>query len=208
MATKADATAKSRQAILEAAAGHFSRRGFRGTPLAAIADTAGMTQTGVLYHFGSKENLLIEVLNEKIRRDAVFGADLGTRDAIGAVQAVVDMARADKELAGMSALFSALLVDALDSESSIHEMMVTRYRAGRHIISNQLRSGQADGTLDPTFDPDMKAAEMLAVLDGIRGQWLLDPETIDPVAIATQYVAHQLAALMLVRGRRRGAART
>ena len=195
MATKAETTRVSRRAILDAAAKHFSARGFRGTPLAAIAETVGMTQAGVLYHFGSKEKLLIAVLDDKNTRDGALASEFLSGDAVGLVEGLVGIVERDQELAGMSALFTALLVEGLDRESVVHEMLVDRYRQGRQIFAEKLRAGQEQGVLDPEMDPEAKATEFLAFLDGVRDQWLLDPECVDPIAVAGQYVEHQLRAL-------------
>ena len=51
-----------RQAILDAAVELFARRGYRGTGVAALGKRVGMTATGLLYYFGSKERLLTEAL--------------------------------------------------------------------------------------------------------------------------------------------------
>ena len=55
--------------ILDAAIEIFGNRGFAGGSLQEIADRVGMTHAGVLHHFGSKEQLLIEVLAHRDRTD-------------------------------------------------------------------------------------------------------------------------------------------
>ena len=52
----------SRRAILTAALEVFAERGQRGTSLMEIANRVGMTQPGLLHHFGTKEQLLLEVV--------------------------------------------------------------------------------------------------------------------------------------------------
>ena len=59
-----------RQQILDAAVALFAAQGYRGTGVAALADRVGMTATGLLYYFGSKERLLAEVVAERDRADA------------------------------------------------------------------------------------------------------------------------------------------
>jgi AcrR family transcriptional regulator len=57
---------KSRDRILRAAVRLFSRRGFDGTSVRAIADAAGVAQ-GLLYaHFDSKEGLLIALMDASV----------------------------------------------------------------------------------------------------------------------------------------------
>ena len=52
----------SRKAILEAALDVFAERGYRGTSLTEIATRVGMTQPGLLHHFGTKADLHLEVV--------------------------------------------------------------------------------------------------------------------------------------------------
>ena len=59
---------RSREAIVDAALGVFAIRGFRSGALAEIAEKVGLTPAGILYHFGSKEGLLIAVIAERDRR--------------------------------------------------------------------------------------------------------------------------------------------
>src|SRR5919107_1273183 len=53
---------RRRAEILEAAMSVFGERGYANGSLQDIADRVGMTHAGVLHHFGSKEQLLIALL--------------------------------------------------------------------------------------------------------------------------------------------------
>ena len=57
-----------RQQILDAAVELFATKGYRGAGVAALAERVGMTATGLLYYFGSKERLLQEVVAERSAR--------------------------------------------------------------------------------------------------------------------------------------------
>src|SRR5436190_9617411 len=59
---------RTREALLDAAAAVFARRGFHGASLDEIAETAGYTRGAIYKHFADKEELLHEVcvqLNER-----------------------------------------------------------------------------------------------------------------------------------------------
>ena len=62
--------ARRREAILDAAIELWSEAGSNGAGLAAIAKRAGTTHSVLLHHFGSKANLLVEVIAERQRRSA------------------------------------------------------------------------------------------------------------------------------------------
>lgn len=59
---RAGASGDSRQAILNAARSLFSKRGFRGTTLRAVAERAGVDVALVSYFFGSKDDLFAAVV--------------------------------------------------------------------------------------------------------------------------------------------------
>lgn len=65
--------ADPRRRILDVAARLFREEGYSGVSLRAIAREAGMKAGSLYYHFDSKEDLVVEVLNEGIRavREAV-----------------------------------------------------------------------------------------------------------------------------------------
>lgn len=52
----------TRQRILDAAAGTLALRGYAGTSIKAIADSIGMQDASLYYHFESKDALVLEVL--------------------------------------------------------------------------------------------------------------------------------------------------
>ena len=59
--------AETRRRILDVAARLFRERGYAGVSLRAIAAEAGMQAGSLYYHFDSKEDLVVEVLDQGIR---------------------------------------------------------------------------------------------------------------------------------------------
>src|ERR687891_576628 len=58
----------TRDALVEAAADVFARRGFHAASLNEIAESAGFTRGAIYSNFGGKEDLLIAVLDLFTRR--------------------------------------------------------------------------------------------------------------------------------------------
>lgn len=73
-------SAVTRQRILDAAARIFRERGYAATTLADIAEAAGLRTASLYYYFGSKEELVEEVL--RIGTTLVFDA---VREAVAAL---------------------------------------------------------------------------------------------------------------------------
>lgn len=51
-------------ALLQAATRQFAQKGFYGTSIASISDDLGLTKQALIHHFGSKEKLYGEVLQQ------------------------------------------------------------------------------------------------------------------------------------------------
>jgi AcrR family transcriptional regulator len=56
----------TRRALMDAAARVFAERGFHGTSIDAVAEEAGFTKGAVYSHFGSKEELYLALLDERL----------------------------------------------------------------------------------------------------------------------------------------------
>ena len=70
----------TREQVLSAAAALFAEQGYRATSMVAVAEQAGLSQTGLLHHFPSKELLLAGVLQRRDEQDmAAMGAEQDAR---------------------------------------------------------------------------------------------------------------------------------
>jgi TetR/AcrR family acrAB operon transcriptional repressor len=67
--TKAEAD-KTKQALIKSAWHILSQKGYAAARLSDIANDAGVTRGAIYWHFGNKENLLIELIKE--RADSYF----------------------------------------------------------------------------------------------------------------------------------------
>lgn len=72
--------ARTRARLLEAAAQVYARRGFAGATLEEVASEAGFTKGAVYAHFGSKENLLLALVEEHLAGQVAEQIDLFDRD--------------------------------------------------------------------------------------------------------------------------------
>jgi len=63
--TQAERRDETRDQLIAASARVFSRRGFHGTSLEAIAEEAGFSRGAVYYNFADKEELFLELLDRR-----------------------------------------------------------------------------------------------------------------------------------------------
>ncbi|MBT8224480.1 MAG: TetR/AcrR family transcriptional regulator [Dactylosporangium sp.] len=167
---------RARLDILRAAGGLFAERGYRGAPLAAVAAEAGMTQPGLLHHFPSKEHLLMAVLAERdreARRRMRVVWDMGGRAALSALE---DLVAHNAETRDLVQLFTVLAGESVSAEHPAHEFFTARYAQARERTRRVIERGQDRGEFRRDVDPAVVAALLLAVMDGLQIQWLLDEE--------------------------------
>jgi AcrR family transcriptional regulator len=176
-----------RRQILDAAVELFAAKGYRGTGLAALGDRVGMTATGLLYYFGSKERLLHEVVAERDRADALD--DDGELAVPGlTLSSLRNLGRHNVETATLTRLYVVLGAESIDAEEPLHDFFVERYEAARAFVRALLESDQQQGTIRADVDIDERAREVIAMAMGLEIQWLADPQRVDLARAFEAYV--------------------
>lgn len=180
MTTTAPST---RDRILDTALRVFAKTGYYGTSLRDIAAECNLTHPALLYHFGNKADLLAAVLE---RRDTLDLERMQFADitADNADQMLVDLVLHNVSVPGLAQLHTQLAAEATDPEHPAHAWVVNRYRA-LHERSKQAFIGR--GMSEEQVDAEVTL--MIAMIDGLQVQWLLDPERVDMAALITHYLA-------------------
>jgi AcrR family transcriptional regulator len=179
--------AETRRAIVDAALTVFARRGYRASALAEVAELVGLTPAGILYHFGSKEALLLEVIAERDRRaSAAIGAfpDTGGLAALGHL---VGLAAAIEHERGLAAVHTVLQAESFEPAGPAHAYFLGRSRVVRAVVERLLLDAQQAGEVAADVDCRAKAAEFVAYLEGAAVLWLLD-DTASLVDLYRSYI--------------------
>jgi AcrR family transcriptional regulator len=175
-----------RQQILDAAVALFAAKGYRGTGVAALADRVGMTATGLLYYFGSKERLLREVVAERDQADA-FGPD-GPFPLGLTLSSLRELGQHNVETAVLTRLYVVLGAESLDATDPLHDFFVERYETARRFVRFILDLEKAQGRIREDVDIVQIAQEVIAVVMGLEVQWLADPERVDLALAVDSYI--------------------
>jgi len=189
---------QSRETILDVAERHFGDRGFRGVSTAAIAEDAGISDPGLLHHYGSKEGLLRALLNQRFSLDAPKlrdGVTISTRDLLALIEGIV-IENCERR-AGVR-LMMVLLGESISDEHPTHDHFQRRYARVRQILSQHVRDGRAAGEIRSDIVPEQLATVLIAIMDGLQLQWLLD-EQVD-MASAVKLFVEMIAPAIANRG--------
>jgi AcrR family transcriptional regulator len=173
--------ARTRARLLEAAAEVYARRGFAGATLEEVASQAGFTKGAVYGHFGSKENLLVALVEEHLAKQiaeqmALFDRDRATweRPLAGSERWMEDVQEDPDRLR----LFVELWVYAQRDEQ-LRERLASALAALRATFARFAADSSADAGFDvPAGVPEQFANVMLGLGLGLSMLKLSEPESV------------------------------
>lgn len=172
-------TLARRLEILDAAVEIFGNRGYTGSSLVEIADRVGMTHAGVLHHFGSKDALLLEVLDHRDRTDVAHLESKHIPDGLDLFRHLVKTAMLNAQRAGIVQAFAVLSAESVTDGHPGRTYFEARYRTLRGDVDHAFRVVCRERGIDVPATVDAASASILAVMDGLQVQWLLDPAAVD-----------------------------
>lgn len=168
--------------------------------MADISDKMGLSPAGILYHFGSKEELLLAVIAERDRRAGEVLASDPSLKGVAALRATVRFAEQSEAERGLVALHTVLQAEGLEPGSVTHEYFLERSRFVRALFAEALGDARALGEIRADVDVEAKATEVISFLEGAATIWLLDPE-VSLVQLYRTYFDDLIAALAPDAGR-------
>ena len=178
--TKAEAKARTRELLLEAAAHTFAQKGFAGASVDEIAEAAGYTVGALYSNFGSKEGLFVELMrsraddrvNEAIQIVSEGDAGEGSRlRALG--QLLVNVADKDVDFAPLEAEF---WLYAVRHREAVQNLALLRppHDAMRPMIEKALRRRGRDKDVSA----DAVTTVVRALFQGLVRQRRLNPDSV------------------------------
>ena len=176
----------SRGQVLLAATVVFAEHGYAGGSLRKIAEQAAMTEPGVLRLFGSKEGLLLAVL--EYWRPKLELVDDGGRNGLASLCRIAMKLASNHDLDEARRVFTVISVEA-HSTSHPARSFVLEWNAGRlGAVTTALATASANGEIRPLTNTQVahKAALTIALIDGLGIQRLINPDA----EVATLYEAY------------------
>lgn len=179
-------TLARRREILDAAVEIFGSKGYANGTLVDIADQVGMTHAGILHHFGSKDQLLLEVLRYRDETDVADLEEQHIPDGMPLFRHLVRTAILNAQRAGIVQTFVVLSAESVTDNHPARAFFEARYRQLRAEIAHAFQVVcEERGVSAPATIADASAS-ILALMDGLQVQWLLEPKAVD-LAGATEF---------------------
>lgn len=191
---RARRSAQRRKQILAATAKTIALHGYHNSSLAQIAEEVGISAPSLLHHFRSKATLLTSLLDY---RDEVSMAEgLGARGAEGAelLGHLVDTARLNSSRRGLTQLYAVLLGESLTDDHPATTYFRDRFAGLRAMVRDAVLTAIADESVTADDVLEVTCA-IVAVMDGLQYQYLLDPDAVDMAAVTERTIRALLADL-------------
>ena len=185
-----------RRDILDAATDIFGAKGFTGGTLQEIADQVGMTHAGILHHFGSKDALLLEVLKHRDETDVADLAEQHIPDGTDLFRHLVRTAFANAQRPGIVQAYAVLSAESVTADHPGREFFQRRYETLRAEVAHAFAVVCAERGIRQPETVAYASTSILAVMDGLQVQWLLDPTSLD-LGRASQFAIEAIVASVL-----------
>jgi AcrR family transcriptional regulator len=171
-----------REEILDQALKIVARAGYSRATVRELADAVGLSQTGLLHYFGTKEQLFAEVLRRRDELDArafqaeAEAAEAAAEEAPDIAGAYTRLVAGNAEVPGLVQLYTRFSAEAAEDGHPAHEFFRERYVTLRRATAEAVRGLQEAGRLPPTADAERLAVLLAALMDGLQVQWLYDQD--------------------------------
>ncbi|OLT30205.1 TetR family transcriptional regulator [Actinomadura sp. CNU-125] len=165
-------TAERRRTIARAVLDIVREKGHGGVTTAEVADRAGTSEATVLYHYSTKDHLLVAALRRFYEED---DERLSPGDASLDLERLGAYARSLQHDHAIVRLHTLLAGHAATPGHPAQEYFAEHYRAAVTRWAAIIERRQSTGTAHPDLDPTDVARQFIATWEGLRAQWLVDP---------------------------------
>ncbi len=186
--TQAERTQQRKKRVIGEAIRYFGQYGFHGAKLADIAKAAGVTEPGLLHHFPSKEQLLMEVLAERDRLDRERFDPATHGEAAKPLNSLQELVEHNEAVPGLVQLFTVLVAESIDEQHPGHDFFRRRYQDLRDQTIDVLMKAQVQGDIRTDIPAEELVIMLFAMMDGLQIQWLYEPEKINMARLFEQFL--------------------
>ena len=167
LAASATKGERTRAAILDEALKLVSKAGLEGLTIGTLADATGMSKSGLFAHFGSREELLLAVLDhgQTAFVEVVLKPALDKPRGVPRLKAMfvnwLDWTESADLPGGCPMIGGASEFD--DKPGPVRDMLASGQRAWIDTLKRAVRQGVEEGQLAASTDPEQIAFEMFGV---------------------------------------------
>jgi len=176
---------RSREAILRQAARLATVEGIEGLSLGRLADSVGMSKSGLFAHFRSKEELQLATVEtaDAIFQTEVIDPALDAPPGITRLRALCEafLAHLERGVFPGGCFFASVAAEIDTHPGPVRDRAFTAVAAWFNQLETAVTQAQAERTLNPDEDPTQIAFELDAYLLFANAQYVAtgDPAELD-----------------------------
>jgi len=161
----------TRDRIIGAATTLFSRKGFNNTRLSEILSEANITKGGFYFHFESKKELGLAVIDNVVRVwvDRVLAGAVREKNPFLRIQRMFeleDKLAAETDATGYS-LIAVLTAEMTDNDVGFMDRLCLLFEEWHGSVKRMIENGQQKGVFRQDVDPDGLAMLLVAAMQGV-----------------------------------------
>jgi AcrR family transcriptional regulator len=171
---------RSRATILDAAARLATVEGLDGLSIGQLADSIGMSKSGLYAHFGSKEELQLATVDaaEKIYEREVVKPALASEPGLARLRALCEgfLSHVERDVFPGGCFFASAAAELDTRSGPVRDRIAEVVRAWGELIGGALRDAQARGELDGAADIERLTFQLNALLSEANAIWVLQAD--------------------------------
>ncbi len=179
---ESDTLEERKAQILKAALTCFARKGYHQTTMDDIVEETDLSKGGIYWHFGSKQELFLAVLESVISdTKPILWQDVGSQaDARARLRSTLDMFTTLVTRKEFQELMP-LLIDVWGQnklDPKVNQTVKRAYKGFRRPLVQLIEQGIINGEFK-RVDAAALAGILFALYDGLMVQWMIDETAVD-----------------------------
>lgn len=160
-----------RASLLVAAVEEIARAGTRGMRIEQVAKRANVSPALIYHHFGDRSTLLQSALEHIGAQADAYTAHTDGTGRQNLLATLADEIQ-DDELVRTNSTAWGELRDTAIFDPSLRPTIIRLTAQWVDDIADMIRSGQLDGSLDASIDPQELGVRLSALVEGMSARWL------------------------------------
>jgi AcrR family transcriptional regulator len=186
---------RSRRVILEEAARMATVEGLEGLSLARLADSVGMSKSGLFAHFRSKEELQLATVETagEIFAEVVIRPASTAPNGLERLKALTEafLRHVEDGVFPVGCFFASAAAELDTRSGPVRDLAFRVVDEWAELLRQAIRDAQGEGLLDPDVEPAQLAFEVNAVLLLANADFVADSSP-EPLARARRAIADRL----------------
>jgi AcrR family transcriptional regulator len=161
------AATSTRTRILEAAIRCFASAGFHSTSMQQICTAAHLSPGGVYRHFASKDDIIAAIADYVHQRNTQFFGRMAQDGATLETFFDAGFAHLREVVQGPEGGLCCEVIAEAQRNQRVRQAFEANFLGAKSMLRSVIERLQADGSVDPTVDPETVTVMLMSIADGL-----------------------------------------